>query len=174
MLTANINLSLLATLTTAPDIGSATYALNEALALAALADGNGLNQANRVWSDRRTLNAATAENINMYTPFTVDALGQNLTLSKCKALYIKNRGGAVLSASDILKYGGEGSAAAWNSIFDGSDTAKGTIEPNGAILWVAPSAAGYAIANTTNHLLKVENMNGSQAIDYDIIIIGSQ
>lgn len=172
-LSASIGLTLNISAATTQDFGTAVHEIIQSLALASLSTGSGLNQANYVFADRRSLNASTAENIDMYAPAVRDALGQTLTLSKVKALYIHNRGGSTLSASDIVAVGGEGSAATWNSPFSGSDSFEMSLEPDGKLVLISPSAAGYAVANTTNHLLKVENLNGAQAITYDIIIIGS-
>lgn len=162
-----------ATAATAPDIGTAEYKITESVSLASFATGSGINGASYVWSDTRTLAASATETLTIDAPAARDALGQTLALTKIKAIYIRNKGGASVSASDILKVGGEGSADAWNSLFDGSDTAKTTVEPNGFLIRVAPSANGYAVANPGNFKLKMENTNGAQAITYDIVLIGA-
>lgn len=139
------------------------------LALAELTDGTGANQANTIWHDQRTLPTATAETIDVYdfgggTPST---LGTAIANAKVKLLLIQNT-----HASDSLTIGGEGSAAAWNSPFGASDTATMTLPAGGTLLLVAPSAAGYTVADVSNHLLKINNP-GANSVTYKIVVIGA-
>ena len=171
--TSSISVALTAKEDTTQDIGIASYAITDSAVVANFSAGSGLNQANYVWADRRTLLASASEVINMSAPVPQDALGQVLNLLKIKALYIFNYGGATAAPADIIKVGGEGSSDCWNSIFDGSDTAKLSLQPGGALVLTAPSAAGYAVTNPGNYKLKIENTNGAQAVDYKIIVIGA-
>lgn len=156
-------------LTGATDLSAPQDAINRTINLATLATGAALNQANGFWADTRTLNAGTSENISMNAPSARDSIGQTISWTKIKAIYIKNRSTTV---GDILRVGGEGSTAAWSVPFNGVDTALEVVGPDGAWLKVEPSAAGMACAAGTDELLKINNP-GSNAISYDIIIIGA-
>lgn len=101
---------------------------------------------------------------------TLSPLGVAYTLSKVLAILIKNRATA---SGDNLVIGGKGTSAAWTSPF-GSNAHTVTIRPGGYLLMVAPDATGYAVVNTTNHLLKIANSSGANSVDYDLIIIGAQ
>jgi len=148
--------------------GSSTGALSAAVTLT---EGTGINQANRKFEDTRTLTATTAETIDIFDFGGVtDPHGRAYTLSKVRKLIIKNTS---TTAANLLKVGGEGTAAAWNSPFGGDDTSLLVVEPGGILVLEAPSAAGYAVADTSNHLLKIENM-GSTSTIYNIIVVGSQ
>lgn len=169
-LSSSATLTLVSTRTeTGVPISTPTDALNTVEILSQLSTGSGLNQANQHWYSRRTLNASASENISVVTPSARDSLGVTLALTKIKLVYIRNRN---LTAGNDLKVGGEGSSAAWNSPFDGSDTAKTIVGPGGTLLLVAPSAAGFAAAATTNELLKINNV-GASSVEYDIIIQGA-
>jgi hypothetical protein len=168
-LTSSCTLALNAIALSGPAIGSSTYALAETLTAAALTTGAGANQASYIWTARRTLLTTASESLAMETPAARDALGQTLALTKIKLLYIKNRSVVV---GDTLVIGGEGTGAAWNSLMNVSDTKKLVLQPGGTLLVVAPSAAGYAVAASTNSLLKIENP-GAHTVEYDIVIIGS-
>ncbi len=146
-----------------------------AINAATLTTGPGLNQANQLWHDRRTLASAAVEEIDLFD-FAVDAgtapndsLGNALAMVRAKVFLFYNRS---TTAGESFTIFGEGSTAAWNTPLNGSDTAKAVVGPGGIFLLTDPSAAGMAIADTTNHLFKVEN-SGSGSNDYDIIVIGA-
>jgi hypothetical protein len=135
-----------------------------------IANGTGANQGNRIFHDTRTLAGTTSESLSMFDfGGLVDPVGQTYALSRVIMLIIQNKN---LTAGNKLLVGGEGSGAAWNSPFNNVDTDKLVVEPGGIIVLYAGSAAGYAVANTTNHLLKIDNGNVA-AVDYNIVVIGS-
>lgn len=135
-----------------------------------IAEGTGAAQGNRIFHDKRTLNATSSESLSVYNfGGAVDPVGQAFALSRVILLLVENKN---TGAGQNLLVGGEGSAAAWNSIFNGVDTDKLSVEPGGVLVLYAGSAAGWAVANTTNHLLKLDNP-GVAALDYNIVIIGS-
>jgi len=138
--------------------------------------GTGANQANRVWpSENRILSTSASELIDVYDFGTLDIgsgagkdqHGGSLALTGIKGFYVKNRS---TSAGNLL-VGGEGTTAAWNSLFNGSDTALISLPPGAIVMITNPSSAGYAVADTTNHLLKIAADSGG-AVAYDIAIVG--
>ena len=140
-----------------------------------LTDGTGANKANRIWHDKRTLANATSETIDMFDlaisggAAGEDHLGQAVQFAKIKFIRIQNLN---TTAGNKLLIGGEGSAAAWNSPFNASDTAKNEIGAGG--VWEMGSPVdGFTVTDVSNHLLKVDNP-GSASIDYEIIIVGEQ
>lgn len=146
-----------------------------AITAASLTTGPGLNQGNQLWHDRRTLGSTATETIDMYD-FAIsagsaqnDSLGNALAMVRVKVFLFYNRS---TTAGETFTIFGEGSGAAWNSPLNGSDTAKVVVGPGGILLLTNPSAAGYTVADSTNHLFKVEN-SGSGSNDYDIIVIGA-
>ena len=146
-----------------------------AFAAATLTNGPGLAQGNQLWHDRRTLASAATETIDCYEfaidggAANVDSLGLALTMVRVKAILFYNRSA---TAGEVFKLFGEGTTAAWSTPLNGVDTTKIVVQPGGVFLLTAPSAAGLVVADTTDHLLKVEN-SGSSSNDYDLIIIGA-
>lgn len=141
------------------------------------ANGVGADQAQRLWqSEGRVLAAAASETIDLYDFGALDIgggagkdqLGQALALSGIKGLVIWNLGTDPSPGNLII--GGEGSAAAWNSLFNGSDTATQVIQPGGLFVFIAPTAAGYAVADATNHLFKLAADGGD--VTYNIRVYG--
>lgn len=126
-----------------------------------LTSGTTINKADRVWaSPARTLTGATSETLDLYDMGSVDigagagndAVGAAWLLAELVGLIIIN---STDSAGD-LTIGAEGSGAAFNSIFGGSDTASiGPIPPGGALELINPANPAWLVADTTNHLLKI-------------------
>lgn len=153
-------------------VASVTQKLEAAYAFVT---GTAAGQADRVWEDvDRTLTGATSENIDMYDLGSIDigagagkdGAGQALALVEICGLLIVNDSESV---GDIT-VGGEGSGAAWNSLFSGSDAyTLGPIPPGGFVLIVNPANPAWAVADTTNHLLKIAS---SDDVTYSIAILG--
>lgn len=140
-----------------------------------LLDGIVLDKANRIWESKgRVIASAASEDIDVYDFGSIDigagagldALGQALALAKIVLVLIRNRATSV----GTLLVGGKATTAAWNSPFNADDDALTPVLPGGVLLWYAPSLAGYAVADTTNHLLKMAASGGD--VTYDITIIG--
>lgn len=139
-------------------------------------DGTTENHADKIIKiPGRTVASGGSENIDMYdlAAFDVgsgpgrDNLGQTVALAEVCALVIYNRS----SSTGSITIGGEGSGAAWNSPFGGSDTAtNGPIPPDGLWMIVTRDDPAFAVADSTNHLLKIAASGGS--VSYDAVIIG--
>jgi hypothetical protein len=139
--------------------------------------GNGAYQANRLWyRSGKTLAMSASETLDVFDFAGVDigagagrdAVGQTLALTSIVALMVHVDPASV----GELILGNDGTAAAWNSPFNGSDTAElGPIAKDGlAVLW-RPDATGFAVADATNHLLKFTEA-GVGAVEYHTVILG--
>lgn len=122
----------------------------------------------------RSITSGNSETIDMYdlASFDIgggagkDNLGQTVALADACVVMIVNRS---TSTGDLV-IGNDGTTAAWNSPFSGSDTASTTINPDGIWLVATRDDPGFVIADTTNHLLKLAASGGT--VVYDAIIIG--
>ncbi len=124
-----------------------------------LADGDGLNQSDRIFSDKRTLDAGTNEELDLSN--LTDALGNAVVLGHVKGLYVAPEGG-------LCHVGGATSGlTAWGDASDFS-----IVRDGGAMLLTAPDATGYAVTSGVDDKLKVANP-GAAAITYEVIIIGA-
>lgn len=149
----------------------------EATPSTALTNGTGANQADVIWSDQsRTLSASATENVDVYDLGTIDigagagldALGQAVANAEVVGVVVK----VDSSSGGTLLIGGEGSGAAWNSIFNGSDTATlGPIGAGGFVVLYNPVDPAFAVADTTNHLLKFAEAGGASSVTYSIGLI---
>jgi hypothetical protein len=130
-----------------------------------LADGTGANQANKIWTDQRTLAASATENLDLNGVLT-DAFGAVLNFTKIKALLVR---AAAANVNDVL-IGGHASAAVVGLFGDATDVLR--VKPGGFALLVAPDATGYPVVATTGDMLKVANSAAGSSVVYDIIVIG--
>ncbi len=137
-------------------------------------NGTGADQVQRLWSSKTRSLSSASENLDLFDLASVDvgagagldSLGQAFALTGIKALYVHND---AASAVDLL-VGGVSATTAWNTLFNGDDDAKLTIHPGGTVIAITPKAVGYLVADTANHLLKIEAAGG--AATYDIAILG--
>lgn len=141
-----------------------------------LSGGTGLNQFNRGWQSKGRVLASATEDIDLYDLGSLDigagagedALGLPLAATAVVAICIENR---ATSAVNLL-VGGKATAAAWNSPFNADDNAKLSIPPNGGVLLWCVSASAFAVADTSNHLLKIEASGGSATYDITVFFRG--
>lgn len=141
-----------------------------------LSSGTTADKADRFWYDSgRTITSASSEDIDVYDLGSIDlgagagkdALGQTWTVAEIVALIVVNE---TASAGSLL-VGGKSATTAWNSPFGGSDDdAFIELKPGGSLILFAPSDPAYAVADTTNHLLKMAASGGN--VTYAIGLLG--
>lgn len=136
-----------------------------------LTEGTGADQADRSNQDvGRALTSGNNEDLDIYDlagfDLATDPLRNPVTYTEVVAILVRNRS---TSAGSLL-VGGNGTAAAWNSIFAGSDTGKIELKPGGGFLIWAPTDPAYVVADTSNHLLRMEASGGN--VTYDIHVLG--
>lgn len=175
-LTAKIKASIGGTFSNTLENTTGVSAISFAKSIAlSLSDGTTTGKADKLWmSEGRSLSGATSENIDVFDFGTIDIgtgsgedpLGNPITLAEIVAILIENKS----TSTGNLTVGGEGSAAAWQSMFGASDTATlGPFKPGGGcLIWTGADPA-FAVADSTNHLLKIAS---SDTLTYDIYIIG--
>lgn len=147
----------------------------------AMKTGTGLNQIDRVvTSFGRTLAQSASETIDVhnFTAFNPgagagnDQLGQAVALVEIVLIGVRVHPTSETAVSlGTLLVGNDGTAAAWNSMFGADDTAAITLLQGGFFVAGAPPDPGWAVADTTNHLLKFEE-GGVGAVTFDLLIAG--
>lgn len=164
-ITANIKLSVGAALTEPLDIGTASHTL-DFIKSYSLANGAGANQAQQMFTDRRTLAASASENLDL-AGVLENAFGTPLEFDKIKALVVC---AAKENTNDVV-VGGHATAACAAFFGDVTDTVK--VKPGGMVAFVAPNADGYAVTAGTADMLTVTNGGAGTGVTYDIIVIGT-
>lgn len=139
-----------------------------------LSSGTGANQANRFWSDtERTLTSGNSFTLDVYDLGSVDigagagkdALGQAWAITEVVGILIRNKS----TSAGSLVVGGDGTTACWNSIFNGDDDGAITLGPGGFLELFKPGDPAYAVADSTNHLLKFAASGGD--VTYEIHLL---
>ena len=139
-----------------------------------LKTGTETNQADRLYvSKSRTLADTAFEHFDLYDLGSYDIgagagkdqLGQDWSSAEIVTLAVFS---ASTSTGDVL-VGGIGSANAWNSGFNGSDSSEVVVKPGGFIAMHAPSDPAYACANLSNHALKILASGGD--VTYDVVVV---
>ena len=150
--------------TKALDLGTADLPI-DVLANIALADGTGANQADRIFTDTRTLAASATEDLDLAGSLT-DAYGATITMARIKAILVKAASGNTnnVNVSRPASNGVPLFLAASDGI---------AVLPGGAFLWVAPNAAGVAVTAGTGDLLTFTNSSSGTSVTYDVVIVGS-
>lgn len=141
----------------------------------ALTDGTSAGQADKIIKAAGQTLTSTTTDIDVYDLGSLDMgsgagrdnLGQTVALAEVVVVLIYVHS----TSTGTLIVGGNGTAAAWNTPFNGSDTATIGPFPAGSIVMLATrNAAGFAVTDSSNHLLRLEASGGT--VNYDLVIIG--
>jgi hypothetical protein len=163
-LSSSIKLSVVASLSAALDLvtASAPLALDAGLSLDT---GTGAGQADRVFSDERTLSASANEDLDLSGVLT-DALGAVITLARVKAIIVIASAG---NTNNVIV-----GAAASNGFAGpfGATTHTVQVRPGGFYAVACSDATGWPVTAGTGDLLRVANAAGGTPVTYRIIIIG--
>lgn len=162
-LSTSISVTLKATYTNVLDIGNAVANFTKTFS-DKLTDGTGLDNADLIFWDTRTVTNGTPDDLDLAGGLT-DAFGNTLTFVKVKGIMIVNNSA---TAGEILTLGGDA-----NGFINWLNPATATqkVGPGGVLQLHLPSAAGYAVTAATGDILQIAADAGS--ISYDIILIGT-
>lgn len=153
---------------TAPlDLGAASFNPKIKRSLA-LQDGAAAGQANRLFTDTRTLAASGSESLDLVGTLA-DAFGASITFARVKLLYIAAADGNV----NNVVVGGVASNGFATPFADATD--KLVLRPGA---WVAlaagkADATGYAVTASTGDLLQIANSGAGTPVTYTIAIVGA-
>ena len=144
-----------------------------------LTAGTTANKVDRWIQDKdRLLNTGNSwtENLDLFDlagfDQTTDLLGNTVTCADIVGLYVFNHA----NSDGDLHVGGLSATTAWNSLFieNGAGTTDDVgfiLKPGGFSLFGAPTDPAYAVADTTNHLLKMLAASGANVTTYDIGVL---
>jgi len=131
-------------------------------------DGTGKGQFDKLFHDRRTVAAASNDDLDLTSGVLEDIFGGQFIVARIRAFAIQ-----LLSTDpDATAEVGGAAANPWAGWLKGSDDAV-LIEPEGIVLFVAPSAAGYPVTADSSDILRIRAPDAVQGIQYDIAMLGS-
>jgi hypothetical protein len=163
-LSTRVSMDLAATLTSALDLTSPSAPLTYKRDLI-WGSGTGASQADKVWSDQRTLTASSTEDLDLAGGSLTDALGGSLTFARVRALLIY----AASGNTNNVVVGGDSNAL----LFGGAAAHTVTVRPGGLFFLAAPDSTGYVVTASTGDILQVANSGAGTSVTYDIIVIGA-
>lgn len=150
--------------TGAPDLGETNYVRDPQTKTVTLTHGTGAGQADRQFTDVRTLAASTSESLDLAGAL-VNALGGTSVFAKVKMLRIKAAEG---NTNSVVV--GNGSTPFIGPF--GSDGSAEIVLPPGAVAQFY-NPAGWAVAAGTGDLLKIANGGSGTSVTYEIEIVGT-
>lgn len=130
-----------------------------------LDNGVGANQADRIWSDTRTLSASATEDLDLAGVLT-DAFGAALTFARIKALFVSAAAGNTNNVN-ITRPAANG-VPLFLAAGDGI-----AVRPGGFLGWACSDATGVAVTAGTGDLITVTNSAGGTGVTYSVVIIGA-
>lgn len=164
-LEANIGLLVTGRHTTALDLGTAALPFGLSASLT-FADGTAANQANRVFTDTRTLAASATEDLDL-AAVLVDAFGAAITFVKVKGIFITAAAGNTNNVR--LTRPAANGFALFLAASDGLD-----IPPGGFFAIAGPALAGLgSVTAGTADLITLTNSGAGTSVTYSIVIIGT-
>jgi len=164
-LQATIKAAIRGSHTRALDLAAAAFPLDKVASIELL-DGVGVNQADRLFTDQRTITASANDDLDLAAVLT-DAFGQVITFARVKAILIV---AAAANVNDLVV--GAAAANAFVGPF-GASTHTIKVRPGGMLLLACADATGWAVTAGTGDILRVANGAGGSSVVYDIIIIGA-
>lgn len=163
-LTSTLNFSISGSQTNALDLGTASHPFSLASNFS-LASGTGANQADRAFSDTRTLGASATEDLDLAGVLT-DAFGAVITFAKIKAIVIK-AAAANTNNVNLSRPAGATGVPLFLAISDGL-----IIPPGYTFAWFGPGT-GITVTPTSGDLFTLTNSAGGTGVTYDVVIIGT-
>jgi hypothetical protein len=133
-----------------------------------LADGVAADQADKLWSDQRTVAAGANDDLDL-TALVNTVFGSTLTinLARVKAVLIVNTS---TTAGDELRLDSS-VANAFTAPFNGSATSQVEIGPDSALL-LSNKKDGWVVTAGTGDVLRIKNP-GANPITYKIVVVGT-
>lgn len=165
-LTTKLRVNLAAKHTSTADFGTPEASLVKDYAIS-LASGTGAGQADRIFTDTRTLGASATEDLDLAGVLT-DVFGATITFAKVKAIIVGAASGNTNNVN-VTRPASNG-LAVFLAASDGV-----AVRPGGvfALLTGDADTNGYAVAAGTGDLLTFTNSAGTTSVTYDIAIIGT-
>lgn len=162
-MTSKFDFKLAATMSEALDLQSRSSAVEYAKTIS-LASGVAANQADKVWSDERTVAQGGGEDLDLVATLT-DVWGAALTIVKLKAILIEADAANTMLVN--VTYPAADGVPFLLAAGDGV-----SIPAGGCFAYVAPGLAGICTVGGASSLIHVAS-SGAASVTYKIILIGT-
>ncbi len=133
-----------------------------------LPTGTGAGQMDLLFSDAGTLAAAGVVSYNLLDGSMLDPNRYSMIFARLKFIYVELAGAPLLTTLDVGAY-----AALTDPVVSWVLPVKnGSLLVPGQLHYLVPDATGYAVVNTTNHLLHILNAVAG-SVTYNLIVVGA-
>lgn len=163
-LTARYYVEVSGNYTSALDLVSATAPLSYKKSTD-LASGVAANQADRIFSDTRTITASSTEDLDVSGGALTDAFGATFTIAKLKMLIVC---ASASNTNNVVILGDTNSVPILNTA-----ATTHAIKPGGCATFFDPSLGGFTVTATTGDIIQVANSGAGTSVVYDIVIVGT-
>ena len=163
-LDTRLKLSLSSLLTGATDLQPRSAPLNYVVSKA-LTNGTGANQADRVFSDQRTIAASATDSLDLSGTLT-DAFGAAVTFARIKMVLV------TAAATNVNNVNVTRPASNGVPLFLAAGDGV-PVRPGGMFCWACTDATGVAVTAGTGDLVDIVNSGAGSSVVYDIVVIGA-
>jgi len=163
-LTAKVSLSVSGSHVNPLDLGSVVLPFAES-AVASYATGVAAGQADRVFTDQRTLVASATEDLDL-AGVLIDAFGALITFARIKALIIKAAAGNTNNVN-LSRPAGATGVPLFLAVSDGI-----VIPPGFCFAWFG-TGPGVIVTPASGDLITLTNAAAGTPVTYDVVIIGA-
>jgi hypothetical protein len=162
--TADIRLSVSGQQTNPLDLGTAVLPFADS-SIVSLLSGVGVGQADRVFTDQRTLAPSATEDLDL-AGVLLDPWGQAITFAKIKALILKAAAGNTNNVN-LSRPAGATGVPLFTAVSGGI-----VIPPGFCFAWFG-SGAGVVVTPATGDLITLTNAAAGTPVTYDVVILGT-
>lgn len=131
----------------------------------ALTNGTGVNQADKVWSDQRSIAASGNDDIDLAGTLE-DAFGSTISFARIKTLIVKAADG---NTNNVVIGGASSTFTTWTT----GTSAAVVLRPGGLFVLSVSDATAYAVTATSADTLRISNSGAGTAVVYDLCLIGA-
>lgn len=162
-LSGKVSVSARFTETGSGDLGTPAVT-HELLSSHTFTDGTGANQADKIFSDTRTLAASATEDLDLAGSLG-GLLGGTVVFAEVVGLIVKAASG---NTNDVqVTRPASNGAPIFMAAGDGI-----ALGPGEVFVWISGNAAGAAVTAGTGDLVTFTNSAGSTSVDYSVIVLG--
>lgn len=161
-LNASVNVQLGGNHTSVLDFNTGDFSLAKKF-LTSFANGTGLNQANKIFTDTRAVTTGATDALDLSGGGLLDAFGVVLVYTALKGLIIRS------AAANTTNLTVLGNAAAVPIL--GTVATTMVLKPGGVFVWLDTSAAGTTVTAATGDIIQIVNAAGATA-NYDVVLLG--
>lgn len=128
--------------------------------------GTGANQADKVFSDQRTIAASGTDPLDVAAGGLLDPLGSVFTVARLKLIFIQ---ALAANTNNVVLGGGANPVINYMT----GTTPAIVVRPGGWLMLFAPDATGYPVTAGTGDVLTLTNSAAGTSVTYNVVLIGS-